>query len=93
MVKADLVAKVQEKLNLSGKQAVEIVDAVLETMTETLVAGHDLKISGFGNFTLKDKPSRQGKNPQSGEKITIPARRALAFKPGKALKDNINGQA
>lgn len=91
MVKGDIVGKVQEKLNLTSKQAGEIVDTVFEMMKEVLVAGHDLKIKGFGNFTTKDRPARKGRNPQNGEEITIAAARTLGFKPGKALKDGING--
>lgn len=91
MVKADIAAQVQEKLNLTSKQAGEIVDAVFDTMKDTLIAGHDLKINGFGNFAVQDRASRKGRNPKTGEEITIPAHRTLSFKPGKALKEGING--
>lgn len=92
MTKADIAGKVQEKMDLNGKQASEVVDTVLEMVKEALAAGHDIKINGFGNFSLKDRAARKGKNPQTGEAITIAASRTAAFKPGKALKDSINAQ-
>ena len=92
MTKADIAGKVQEKMDLTGKQASEVVDTVFEMVKEALAAGHDIKINGFGNFSVKDRAARQGKNPKTGERITIAASRAVAFKPGKALKDNINMQ-
>jgi len=92
MTKADIVGRIQEHLNLNLKQSTEIVDLFFETIKETLASGYDLKISGFGNFCLKDKGPRKGRNPQSGEEIAISARRVLTFKPGQTLKKRLNGQ-
>jgi len=90
MTKADIAGKVQAKLDLNGKQAAEVVDIVFETVKEALAEGHDIKINGFGDFTVKDRAARPGKNPQTREPITIPASRAVSFKARKALKDSIN---
>lgn len=90
MTKTDMIGKVQEKLNITAKQATETVDSVLDVMKECLATGNDLKIAGFGNFAIKDRAARRGKNPKTGAEITIAASRVLSFKPGKALKDSLN---
>jgi len=91
MTKADLVEAVYSKLDgFSKKESAELVESVFETMKETLGRGDKIKISGFGNFVVRDKKSRIGRNPQTGEEITISARRVLTFKPSQVLKNVLN---
>jgi integration host factor subunit alpha len=94
MTKAEIVDAVYTKLGgFSKKEAADLVDLVFETMKETLGRGEKIKISGFGNFVLRDKRQRQGRNPQTGEPITITARRVLNFKASQLLKASLNGEA
>lgn len=89
--KYELVQTVYNKLGgFSKKEAAELVDLIFELMKETLGRGEMIKISGFGNFVLRDKRERQGRNPQTGEPITISARRVLTFKPSQLLKQALN---
>ena len=90
MTKADIFQKVQEGIGLSKKESAEIVEAVFAIMKSTLESGENLKISGFGSFIVKQKKDRRGRNPQTGETITIEARRILTFKPSGVLKEEIN---
>ncbi len=91
MTKADIVEAVYERLGgISKKEAAEIVETVFETMKDTLEQGEKIKISGFGNFVVRDKNARIGRNPQTGEEITISARRVLTFKPSQVLKNALN---
>lgn len=89
--KYELVQAVYTKLGgFSKKEAADLVDLIFELMKETLGRGENIKISGFGNFVLRDKRERQGRNPQTGEPITISARRVLTFKPSQLLKQALN---
>ena len=91
MTKADIIEAVYEKIGgFAKKEAAEIVEVVFETIKETLVQGDKVKLSGFGNFVLRDKKSRVGRNPQTGTTITLPARRVLTFKVSQVLKNGIN---
>ncbi len=90
MTKADIFEKVQECLGFTRKESAEMVEAVFALMKNTLESGEDLKISGFGSFMVKKKADRRGRNPQTGESITIEARRILTFKPSGVLKAQIN---
>jgi len=91
MTKADIVNAVYERIGgFSKKEAADLVDLVFETMKETLGRGEKIKISGYGNFVLRDKRPRQGRNPQTGEPITISDRRVLSFKPSQILKQTLN---
>ena len=91
MTKADIIEAVYEKLGtFSKKEAAEIVEIVFAAMKETLEEGQKIKISGFGNFVVREKNSRVGRNPQTGEEITISARRVLTFKPSQVLKNALN---
>ena len=93
MTKADIIEAVYEKVGgVSKKEAAEIVEAVFDSIKETLERGEKIKISGFGNFTVRDKKARPGRNPQTGEEITISARRVLTFKPSQVLKNAVNGE-
>ena len=91
MTKADIVDTVYEKVGgFSKREAADIVEAVFETVKATLEKGEKLKISGFGNFVVRDKKERVGRNPQTGKEITISARRVLTFKPSVLLNMALN---
>jgi integration host factor subunit alpha len=90
MTKADIFEKVHKVIGLSKNESAEMVEAVFAIMKSTLESGENLKISGFGSFIVKQKADRRGRNPQTGETITIEARRVLTFKPSGVLKDQIN---
>lgn len=90
MTKADLVEIIYEKVGLSKKEAKDIVETVFETLKDSLKNGEKIKISGFGNFSVRVKRPRRGRNPQTGEDIEISARRVLTFKASQILKDYIN---
>jgi integration host factor subunit alpha len=91
MTKADLVENVYLKTGFSKKESAEIVEMVFDIMKTTLETGDKIKIAGFGNFVVKDKATRRGRNPQTGEEIEITSRRILTFKPSQVLKAAING--
>jgi len=90
MTKAEIVERVAEKTGFSKKESVEMFELLFDTMKSTLETGEKLKITGFGNFEVKQKADRRGRNPQTGEEITIEARKILTFKPSNMLKDSIN---
>jgi integration host factor subunit alpha len=91
MTKADIVHAVYAKVGgFSKKESADLVDLVFETMKETLGRGEKIKISGFGNFVLRDKRQRQGRNPQTGDPIVISERRVLNFKASQLLKLSLN---
>ena len=90
MTKADLVEAIHEQVGLSKKESADIVELVFDTMKDTLEKAEKIKISGFGNFEVRDKRSRVGRNPQTGEVIEISARRVLTFKPSQVLKNALN---
>ena len=94
MTKADIVQAVYSKVGgFSKKESADLVDLVFETLKETLGRGEKVKISGFGNFVLRDKRQRQGRNPQTGEPIVITQRRVLSFKASQLLKQALNEAA
>lgn len=90
MTKADIIESVYAHVKLSKKESAEVVELVLETLKRTLEAGERVKISGFGNFHVREKRSRVGRNPQTGREITISARRVLTFRPSQVLKNALN---
>lgn len=91
ITKADIVQTLYAELGgFSKKEAADLVDLVFETMKETLGRGEKIKISGFGNFILRDKRPRQGRNPQTGTPIVITERRVLSFKASQLLKQTLN---
>jgi len=91
MTKAEIVQAVYTRLGgFSKKEAADLVDLVFEAMKETLGRGEKIKISGFGNFVLRDKRQRQGRNPQTGDPIVITERRVLNFKSSQILKHALN---
>ncbi len=92
MTKADLVEAVHTKLGFSKKESADVVEMVFDTMKETLEHGEKIKISGFGNFELRDKRPRVGRNPQTGAVIEISGRRVLTFKTSQVLKAVLNSE-
>lgn len=89
MNKTDLVNAVAESSDLSKKDAGKAVDAVFQTVQDTLKSGEKVQIIGFGNFEVRDRAARKGRNPQTGEEIQIPASKVPAFRAGKALRDAV----
>lgn len=92
MTKADVIEKVYEKIGFSKKEASELVEMVFGELKKTLRNGEKVKISGFGNFVIREKKARVGRNPQTGDQITISARRVLTFRPSQVLKAILNGE-
>lgn len=90
MTKADLTEAIYEKIGFSKKESAELVDLVFDTVKETLARGENLKVSGFGSFVVRQKDSRIGRNPQTGDAITITQRKVVTFKASPVLKDAMN---
>jgi integration host factor subunit alpha len=90
MTKADIIEGIYEKVGLSKEESSRIVELVLETLKDTLENGEKVKISGFGNFVVREKRSRRGRNPQTGNGIQITARKVLTFKSSPILKRALN---
>ncbi len=87
MNKTELITKVAEMTELTKKDATKAVDAVFASISDALQDGDKVQIIGFGNFEVRERSARKGRNPQTGEEIEISASKVPAFKPGKALKD------
>lgn len=92
MTKASITNNVYERVGVTKKEAAEYVNAVFETMKQTLEDGEEVKISGFGKFEVRQKGERIGRNPRTGEPIPIPARKVPRFKVSQVLKDELNGK-
>jgi len=90
MTKADIIESIYEKVGLSKEESSRIVELVLEILKDTLENGEKVKISGFGNFVVRAKRSRRGRNPQTGDEIQITARKVLTFKSSPILKRALN---
>ncbi|MBI5888377.1 MAG: integration host factor subunit alpha [Deltaproteobacteria bacterium] len=90
MTKADIVEKLYEKVGFSKKDVSHVVEEIFECIKTTLETGDKVKISGFGNFSVRQKRARRGRNPQTGGEITIEKRRVMTFKPSQLLKKAIN---
>jgi integration host factor subunit alpha len=90
VTKAHIVERIYERVGFAKKDANEVVDAVFELIKTNLERGEKVKISGFGSFVLHEKRPRRGRNPQTGETITIRGRRVLGFKASPILKKSIN---
>lgn len=89
MNKTELIAAVAEKTDLSKKDADAAVSAVLGAITDVLKAGDKIQLVGFGTFEVRNRAAKQGRNPRTGETMTVPASKVPAFKAGKALKDAV----
>lgn len=90
MNKNELVAEVAESADLSKADAAKAVEAVFDSITGTLKKGGDVRLVGFGTFSVASRAASEGRNPRTGEKIKIPASKLPKFKPGKGLKDAVN---
>lgn len=90
MNKADLIAKIAEEADLSKKSAEAALNAFIDAVEGALKKGEKVQLVGFGSFEVRKRAARKGRNPQTKEEIRIPASKAPAFKPGKALKDLVN---
>ncbi len=89
MTKAELIARAAEKAGVSKKQADRCLKAFIEVITDALQKGEKIALPGFGIFQVRQRSERKGRNPRSGEIITIPARKVVAFKPAKQLRELI----
>lgn len=90
MNKAELVAAVAEKAELTKKDSETLLKAFVDVVTDELIKGEKVQLVGFGTFEVSERPEREGRNPQTGETMKIAASKAPKFKAGKALKDAIN---
>ena len=89
LTKADMAERLFEDVGLNKREAKEFVDAFFDTLREALEGGRQVKLSGFGNFDLREKPQRPGRNPKTGEEIPITARRVVTFHASQKLKANV----
>ena len=89
LTKADLADNLANKFNLSKNDAKQFVDLLFEELRDSLSKGEPIKLSGFGNFEVRDKNPRPGRNPRTGEEILVTARRVVTFHPGQKLKDSV----
>jgi integration host factor subunit alpha len=89
LTKADLANRLFDEVGLNKREAKEFVDAYFEAIREALEDGENVKLSGFGNFQLRDKDQRPGRNPKTGEEIPISARRVVTFRPGQKLRARV----
>ncbi len=90
MNKAELVAAMAEKTELSKKDAEKALKAFIDVVSDELKAGNKIQLVGFGTFEIAERAAREGRNPQTGKTMTIPASKSPKFKAGKALKDEVN---
>ncbi len=93
LTKADIAEMLFEELGLNKREAKELVDCFFEEIRDSLANGSQVKLSGFGNFDLRDKSQRPGRNPKTGEEIPITARRVVTFRPGQKLKTRVEAYA
>jgi integration host factor subunit beta len=90
MTKAELVDEVSRNSDLSKKDSEVIVQTVLDSIVDALKSGDKVELRGFGSFRLRERAARQGRNPKTGDKVQVPAKRVPYFKPGKELRELIN---
>jgi integration host factor subunit alpha len=93
LTKADLAERLFEELGLNKREAKEMVEMFFEEIRQSLESNVPVKLSGFGNFDLRDKSQRPGRNPKTGEEIPITARRVVTFRPGQKLKQRVEAYA
>ena len=89
LTKADIADRLFNEVGLNKREAKEFVDAYYEIVTQALENGENVKLSGFGNFQLREKNQRPGRNPKTGEEIPISARRVVTFRPGQKLRARV----
>ena len=93
LTKADMAERLYEELGLNKREAKELVELFFEEVRRALESGDQVKLSGFGNFDLRNKNERPGRNPKTGEEIPITARRVVTFRPGQKLKARVEAYA
>ena len=93
LTKAEMAERLFDDLGLNKREAKELVEAFFEELRMSLESGQQVKLSGFGNFDLRDKKKRPGRNPKTGEEIPITARRVVTFRPGQKLKARVEAYA
>lgn len=93
LTKADMAEKLFQELGLNKREAKELVEMFFEEVRSSLETNRQVKLSGFGNFDLRDKSQRPGRNPKTGEEIPITARRVVTFRPGQKLKQRVEAYA
>ena len=91
ITKDSLVEMVHNEIGLNKREAKELIESFFEQLKKALEEGNDIKLSGFGNFNLRDKAPRPGRNPKTGEEVTISSRRVVTFKSGLKLKSKLEG--
>jgi integration host factor subunit alpha len=89
LTKAEIVDHLSREIGINKREAKEIVELFFQTVTSALTNGHQVKLSGFGNFTLHDKSERPGRNPKTGEEIPVSARRVVTFRSGQKLRARV----
>lgn len=89
MRKPELASAIAERADLSKDKAGQVLNVILDEITGCVSKGQDVSLIGFGSFTVRERAARTGKNPQTGEPLSIPASKTVAFKPGKSLKDAV----
>ncbi|MGH1375982.1 MAG: integration host factor subunit alpha [Alphaproteobacteria bacterium] len=90
VTRADLAEAVYEEVGLSRNESAELVESVLDEISDTLIAGENVKISSFGSFTIREKGERIGRNPKTGVEVPISPRKVLVFRASHVLKDRVN---
>ena len=93
LTKADMAASLFNELGLNKREARELVDSFFQELEASLAVGEQIRLGGFGNFYLRDKSERPGRNPKTGENVPIPARRVVTFRPGQKLKARVETYA
>ena len=92
LTKADIAEQITEKLGLNKRESKELVETFFEEISTALIQGEEVKLSGFGNFSLRNKSERPGRNPKTGEEIPIKARRVVTFRAGQKLRQLVEGE-
>jgi integration host factor subunit alpha len=93
LTKAEMAERLFDEMGLNKREAKELVEQFFEEVRQSLENNEQVKLSGFGNFDLRDKRERPGRNPKTGEEIPIQARRVVTFRPGQKLKSRVEGYA
>lgn len=92
LTKADMVNELTVRLRITRQQARKLVDGFFDEISQSLIEGKEVKLSGFGNFELKDKKSRPGRNPKTGEMVPVEARRVVTFKAGQKFRSRVDDE-
>ena len=90
VTRADLTEAIYKEIGLSRTESSDLVESILDLIVAALVKGENVKLSGFGTFSVRDKPERMGRNPKTGREVPITKRRVMTFKPSQMLKERVN---